>query len=364
MGSRLTTMICTRIRPAGGRSTRGRATFVVALVLASAALVATACGSADSGTTADTGAATSVAFVSPQAPGDKGPIDDALTGLDQIRSSLRLTTRFVYVSNPSAYESTLADLARAHTGVIVGIFPPLRDAIAAVAPRFPGTKFVYLYAGAYQPQLGNVETVGYQTADAHYLAGILAAKVSASNLLGWVGGTVIPAANQDYHAFVAGARSVTPSIQVKGVFVGSFQDPVTARNDAASLYGAGADVIDAEAGGSSLGVVQVAQEKGKLAIYDSNIPAPAYRAAVIATTQIFYGRTMFQQVQAIGQGSWSAGAIMAGPKEGVIGLGLSTDFDGPASTGSLLRGAQPDLDRAKQGIIDGSVRVPADTSNI
>jgi basic membrane protein A len=348
--------------------------------LAVVSVVATACGSSKGSPSAPTGpqggssdaggsqgggaAVSSVAFVSPQAPGDKGPIDDAITGLDQIKSSLHLKTKFDYVSNPSAYKSTLQNLAQAHTSVIVGIFPPLQDAIKSVAEQFPGTKFVYLYANPYSPTIKNVQTVGYQTSDAHYLAGILAAKLSSSNTLGWVGGTVIPAANQDYHAYVAGARSVKASIQVKGVFVGSFQDPVTARNDAASLYGAGVDIIDSEAGGSSLGVVQVAKEKGKLAIYDSNIPAPAYRSAVAATTQIFYGKTMFQQVQAIVNNTWTAGGITAGLKEGVIGLGPSADFSGGASVTAAIESAASDLDKAKQGIIAGSVDVPADTSNI
>ncbi len=95
-----------------------------------------------------------------------------------------------------------------------------------------------------------------------YLAGLIAGKMTTSNVLGVVAAMPIPEVNRITNALIAGAREVNPDIKVKVAFIGSFFDPPKAKEAALAQIEAGADVLYAE----RFGVIEACVEKDVYAI--------------------------------------------------------------------------------------------------
>ena len=312
------------------------------------------------------GAGKSLALVSAEKAGDQGPVDDLVTWLKRCDQDFGIKTRFIEATDPSSYESTLRGLCQAKTAIIAMVFPNFVDSVKAVAPEYPDTKFVFLYADPYKPTLANVRTIAYGTSEAAYLGGVLAASVTSKKQVGYITGVAIPNVNSDFHAFEAGVKSVNPAIGVKGAAVGSFTDPVKARQVAAALYGSGIDVALTSAGGASLGVMKAAAEHNGLLIYDTIAPVPGTPGDdhVIGTTVFKYGQSLHGQVKQALSAGWRAGAIEEGVKEKVADLELSEAYlsKGDPAVVERIQSAVKVVDKDRDAIASGALVIKHDTS--
>ncbi|WP_168221364.1 BMP family ABC transporter substrate-binding protein [Actinomadura sp. WMMA1423] len=340
-----------------GTGPLNRRRFLVAASLASA-LALTGCGTGDQRGGGDE---KSVALVTPQKAGDGGPTDNLIAGLNTLKAA-GYTTRHVAAPDPSSHESTLRSLAQSGTPVIVVSFSDFTQVLKTVAPDFPKTRFVHIYSDPYKPEMPNVQTVSFDTQGPSYLAGVLAATVSKTGVVGFIGGTAIPSLNADYHAFEAGAKATRAGIAVKSAFVGSFGDPVKGQQIAQTMFNNKVDVVLAYAGGSSVGVVKAADQAKAFVIYD-NAESAQTATSVIAVASQHYGATMAKRVLTIADGSWKPGGSEAGLADDGTFLERAKMFRAGAGA--------PDLDSAfqkvgetKQKIIDGSVDVPVNTDNV
>ncbi|MEU1185007.1 BMP family ABC transporter substrate-binding protein [Streptomyces sp. NPDC005820] len=358
-----------RVRHAVRRSGRHVA---VAAVTSLALVTLAACSGSGSGSkdTKSNGSTSSsvksVVLVAAQNTGDNGPIDSMNAALTATGKKYGASTRFVYSSDPSAYKTTLQALGRARTSVVVAAFPALQSAVNAVAPSFPDTKWVELYADANKPSLKNVKTVSFDQYKVNYLSGVLAATVSKSGSIGYVGGAVQPGMNADFHAYEAGAKSVNSSIKVIGAFAGSFADPTKGSLIASSQLSKGVDVIDTDAAQTSLGVIKSAQSAGALVITDLGSSVDKqYSDTVIGHVAIDFGAALTKQVDAAAASGWAGGAATSGLEDNVAKLTLSEPFlSGSSKSAAAVKAAQSKLEDIRASIASGKITVPFDTSNI
>lgn len=129
-----------------------------------------------------------------------------------------------------------------------------------VARDYPKTAFVFGSGiGPAEPNFGVFDNWIHEPA---YLSGMIAGKMTQSNVIGVVAAMPIPEVNRLSNAFYAGAREVNPKVQCKFSFIGSFFDPPKAKEAALAQIEAGADVLYAE----RFGVVEACVEKKVLAI--------------------------------------------------------------------------------------------------
>lgn len=80
---------------------------------------------------------------------------------------------------------------------------------------------------------------------------MLAGGLTKSNTIGVVGGLPVPEVNRIVNAFIAGAHEINPEVEVKTTFINSWFDPAAAKEAALAQIDAGADVLFADALGSS-----------------------------------------------------------------------------------------------------------------
>lgn len=113
-----------------------------------------------------------------------------------------------------------------------------------VAKDFPNVKF-FLGSGL-GPVDPNVAVFDDWIHEPAYLCGMIAGKLTQSNIVGCVGGFSIPEVNRLINAYKAGVKEVNPNAKVKITFIESWFDPPKAREAAVSQIAAGADVMYAE----------------------------------------------------------------------------------------------------------------------
>ena len=129
-----------------------------------------------------------------------------------------------------------------------------------VARDYPKVAFVFGSGiGPAEPNFGVFDNWIHEPA---YLSGMIAGKMTKSNIIGVVAAMPIPEVNRLANAFYTGAKEVNKDVKCKFSFIGSFFDPPKAKEAALAQIEAGVDVIYAE----RFGVIEAAAEKEILAI--------------------------------------------------------------------------------------------------
>jgi basic membrane lipoprotein Med (substrate-binding protein (PBP1-ABC) superfamily) len=128
------------------------------------------------------------------------------------------------------------------------------EAVRRVAKDYPEIAFVFGSGGG--PAEPNFSVFDNWIHEPAYLSGMLAGGLTKSNVIGVVGGYPVPEVNRIVNAFIAGAISVNPDVDVKTTFISSWFDPAAAKEAALAQIDGGADVLFAE----RFGVIEAAAE--------------------------------------------------------------------------------------------------------
>lgn len=132
------------------------------------------------------------------------------------------------------------------------------DAMFTVAQQNPETTFVFVDALLGSP---DVVSIGFRTAEGCFMAGALAASVSAaqgSDAAGFIGGVDAPVVVNCLSGYSQGVEAVAPGMAVESQYVGSFVDPAKGKEIATALAGRGAYAMFAYAGLSGAGAFDAA----------------------------------------------------------------------------------------------------------
>ncbi|MHB1502593.1 MAG: BMP family ABC transporter substrate-binding protein [Acidimicrobiales bacterium] len=314
------------------------------------------------------GAPTSVALLSPQSSGGDPPVLDMIAAMDTVGKKHGARTRYVFVSDPSNYTSTLDLLAESYD-IVVTAFPEMGTPIAAAAKAHPKTRFIWIFGTPFNPPIPNVVTVSYKFYEGMYFAGILAAFVTTTNRIGYIGGAAAPELNEDYYAYAAGAHSINPAISVSGAFVGSYTDPNGGQQVADSMYGSGVDVIQTDASATDLGVLKAAEADKLYMSYDSD--PTAYKQApslILGSAILEFGVSLTLELESAFAPTWSAGgtAVAQGLADKVTGYAPSPVFatSAPAAVGAKFKAGLSKMQAAQAAVAAGTLTIPVNTSAI
>jgi len=189
------------------------------------------------------------------------------------------------------------------------------DSVLEVAAEYPDTIFEHATGYKMADNVGIYDGRGYQ---GWYLAGIVAGKMTKTNILGYIAPYPIPEVVRNMNAFTLGARSVNPDVKVHPVWIFTWVDPPKEREAAQALLDLGADVIARES--DSTEPDKVAQENGVYAIgYNAYVPDVAPDA--LLTAPIWNWGVIYKKVvEDVMAGTWKPEDIWWGMKEGVLEL--------------------------------------------
>lgn len=307
-----------------------------------------------------------IALVHTQAAGDNGPVDQMIAKLKQLSEEKGLEYRAVYAQDPATYETIYRTLGDAGAAIIISTFNEVAEPFKALAPSYPGTKWIQLFADPFEPAIPNVVTVSYDYYLGCYLSGVFAAKMTTTGKTGFIGGVSIPPLNADFNAFKAGVHSIKPDASVIAAFAGSFQDPAKGQEIAAQMYNDGIDYIQTDAAATDGGIIAAANEKeGRMV----SCLAPGQYAlgpkSLISIVGLDFGVSLYNEAtKAVGP-EWKGGTHEhTGLGTGVIDFIPSPVFaeQGPPELNARAKEALVEVEKARAGILDGSIKVPFNTT--
>lgn len=259
-----------------------------------------------------------VAFVYVSPIGDAGWTFQHDQGRKQMEQALGGKVKTKYVENvaegPDA-ERVIRELAQSGNKVIFTTSFGYMNATEKVAKLFPKTIFAHATGYKTGPNFANYNARFYE---GRYLTGVIAGRMTKTNILGYVAAFPIPEVLQGINAFTLGARSVNPKAEVRVIWVNSWYDPGKEREAALTLLSQNADILNQHT--DSTAVVQAAEEKGKYAFgYHSDMSKYGPKAQLTATTHQ-WGDYYTKTVSEVIAGTWKPTSIWGGYKEGMIKL--------------------------------------------
>lgn len=143
----------------------------------------------------------------------------------------------------------------------------MMGSVIELAPKYPEKTFI-LMDEMLNVEFSNLTTTHFKTAEAAYLAGILAADMSHTGVLGIVAGADITTVNDFLVGFKQGAKDTRQDIKILTEYIEKittthniWSNPNIAAQITNEMHATGgADVIFAVAGGSNLGTFNAAKK--------------------------------------------------------------------------------------------------------
>lgn len=215
---------------------------------------------------------------------DKSFNQSASEGAERFKKETKISYLEVQVGSDTQTEQVLRNLARKNVDLVAAIGFAQAQAVQTVAKEFPKVKFVLIDGVA---NGDNISSVLFKEQEGSYLVGVAAAMASKSKKVGFVGGMDIPLIRAFACGYAQGAKAIDAKIEVTQNMVGTtptaWNDPAKGGELARAQFERGVDVVFAAAGGSGMGSLQAAKEKGKLAIGNVINTQDKYPDTVVAS---------------------------------------------------------------------------------
>ncbi len=248
-------------------------------------------------------------------------------------------------------EQALRRFAEVGANPIVTTGFAMSTPISEVAGDYPDTKFVTIDGYVDAP---NVLTIGFTEHEGSFLVGMMAAMASKSNTVGFIGGMDVPLIRKFACGYAQGVKAANPDATVisnmTGTTPSAWNDPVKGGELTRAQISQGADVIYAAAGGTGVGVLQVAADEGILSIGVDSNQNHLHPGKVLTS--------MLKRVDVAVYNVMSAGDAM---ETGVITLGLAekgVDYAMDENNKDLVTPEmQAAVEEAKAKIIAGEIKV-------
>jgi basic membrane protein A len=198
------------------------------------------------------------------------------SGLEQMQREGRIEYAYTDQVQVADVERVLRRYAERSPDLIIAHSGTFKDAAFRVSKEFPKLKFAWPSFGT-QDKGENLAAYDTPVWEASYFGGIVAAHVSKTGKLGFVGGIALPGCKAIFNAFRDGANSVKPGLEVTPVYVGSFVDVAKSKALALSLADRGVDVFSICGAAQARGAIEAARERNLYAVgyvYDMSSLAP------------------------------------------------------------------------------------------
>ncbi|UII55603.1 BMP family ABC transporter substrate-binding protein [Cytobacillus spongiae] len=204
--------------------------------------------------------------------GDESFNDSAFRGLERARDELGIL--FDYKEAPDGdFEGRLNELVNEKYDLVIGLGFSVQETLEKVAKENPKQPFLLIDGVS---SLENVVSITFKENEGSFLVGMIAAMITKTNTLGFIGGADVPVIHHFEKGFIQGAKYVNPEINILQEYANSFSEPKVGSEIAEKQIEQGADFIYPAAGFTGFGTLKTAQSKG---IYTAGVDTDQYFVA-------------------------------------------------------------------------------------
>lgn len=353
---------------------------------ATAALALAACGAAPEEAETPTATDGATATEGTEAPAgdflaclvsDQGGWDDqsfnqsAFEGMQMAVADLGVQSAESESQTDADYGPNVDAMVQQGCNLTIGVGFLLEDPIQAAAEANPDTNFALIDSTFSAPdfspvELENGKPIIFNTAEAAYLAGYVAAGMTQTGTVATFGGMQIPSVTIFMDGFVDGVARYNEDngTDVKalgwdkaaqnGSFTGDFDNQANGQTLTEQFLAQGADIIMPVAGPVGLGAAAAAQAQDAFIIgVDSDwYESTEYGSIVITSVVKQIGQAVFDTVDEANSGNFTSEPYVGTLANEGVGLAPFHDFD--SQVPQELKDAVADL---QQQIIDGALVV-------
>lgn len=289
---------------------------------------------------------------------DVGGVNDqsfnqsAWEGLQKAKKELGIKASYQESKQDADYIGNLETLYDAGNDLIWGIGFKMADVMLKAAKQNPKQKYAiidYSYGNKTPP---NIMGVMFKAEEGAFLSGYIAAKMSKTNTIGFIGGMSVPIIHSFQYGYKAGAKYANKNITVIEQYSESFTDAAKGKAIANQMISKKADVVFHAAGAVGDGVIEATKEKNKMAVgvdRDQNYLAPKN---VITSSMKRVDTAIFQVVSDLKKGGFKGGTTQNyGLSDGAVDVAPTTAKMIPASLFN-------EVTELKKKIAAGKIKVP------
>lgn len=293
---------------------------------------------------------------------DTGGINDqsfnqsAWEGLQKIRDEIgkdKIEVKYLESKQDADYATNIETFCDEGQDLIIGTGFNLADAIKQAATDYPDQNFAIVDYSYGDEQPKNIKSILFNDQEASYLVGVIAAKMSKTNKIGFIGGKKSDVIGRFEYGYKGGATSVNKDIKVLSQYADSFTDSAKGKAIANQMQSEGADVIFTAAGDVGTGAIEAAKENSKYAIgvdRDQNSLAPEN---VITSSMKRVDNAVINIVKDLNDGKYTSGDVVVyGLKDDGVGIAPTTD---KLVDSKIL----DEVNLIKDKIINGEIKVPS-----
>lgn len=291
---------------------------------------------------------------------DVGGVNDqsfnqsAWEGLQKAKKELGVKASYQESKQDADYPANLETLYDAGNDLIWGIGFKMADAVLKAAKQNPKQKYAIVDYSFGDKTPPNVVGVMFKAEEGAFLAGYIAAKMSKTSTVGFIGGMSVPIIHAFQYGFKAGAKYANKKTNVLEQYSESFTDAAKGKAIANQMISKNADVVFHAAGAVGDGIIEAVKEKNKMAVgvdRDQNYLAPKN---VITSSMKRVDNAVFEVTADLKKGVFKGGTTQNfGLKDGAVDIAPTTSKMIPAG---LLK----EVTALKKKIADGKIKVPAD----
>lgn len=269
---------------------------------------------------------------------DRGFNEYSLKGARHAANAVGIEFDYLASESTGVYERNIDKFIAEGANLVFTVGFALANATAKAALRYPDRHFVimdYAYSpgngcpetadDCYTPKggLDNVTSLLFAEDQAAYLAGVVAACMSKTGIIGSVAGYEIPPVVRFVEGFQNGARSVNPNIITHKRYIPDFNDKNTGRVVAMDFIAKGADVLFCPGGTTGLGGLLAAKEAGVMAVgvdVDQYLTFPEAGSALITSVVKNVDVAAALAIKAFSQGTLKPGIQSFNLSNNAVGL--------------------------------------------
>ena len=146
--------------------------------------------------------------------------------------------------------------------LIVGVGYQVSDSIKEAVEAYPNQDFVMIDSSYEEGQEipNNIRPITFNEKEAGYLTGLIAGKMTETNIISCIGGFDIPSLTPFFEGYEEGAKEVNPNVKVLRQYINSFTDAAKGKVAAQQMINENSDIIFMATGGGNMGIIEAIKE--------------------------------------------------------------------------------------------------------
>ena len=293
-----------------------------------------------------------IAVVSPSSINDLAFTQSISDALIVLKAEMGDGLEYAFTENMFVVDDAAAairDYASKGYDIVIAHGSQYGSSLQEIAPDFPNTVFAW---GTTVDTFGMPNVHAYEAASDQggYVNGVMAGMLTESKIIGVVGPIETGDAKLYVDGFVAGVKSVDPSIDVRVTYIGSFSDIALAAEAANTHISAGADILTGSAQ-MVVGAIGKAEESG-LYWFGTQANQNGYSQKTVVASQVYHWEGILREIIALrAAGTMGGQTFSATLQNGGQVITINPEIE-------LSQEVKTKVEEVIAGINDGSIVIP------